>query len=101
MKSSLLALALLATPLLAEDLNAPKPPNVNHARVMLHLAGSERLIDYSDVFKIYTCEPQFISFETADGYVVSHHGTYTLVESKNATNLRSTVVPGRRFYDPK
>ena len=102
MKSCLLALALLATPAFAEDLKAPKPDSTNSARVLLHLAGSERVIDYANVYKIYTCDPQFISFETADGYVISHHGSYTLIEAKNAAaTLRSSVVPGRRFYDPK
>ena len=105
MKSRLLALSLLgliAAPAFAEDLKAPKPEQANCARVLLHLAGSDRLIDYRDVYKIYTCDPQFISFETADGYVVSHHGSYTLIEAKNGSaTLRSSVVPGRRFYDPK
>jgi hypothetical protein len=101
MKTCLLALTLLATTAFADDLTALKPEQPNCARVLLHLASGERLIDYPNVVKIYTCEPQFISFETIDGYVISHRGTYTLLEQKNGTSVRSNVVPGQRFFDPK
>ena len=63
MKRCLLALALLATTAFGEDLIALKPEHPGWARVLLHLAGGERLIDYPNVLKIYTSAPNFICFE--------------------------------------
>ena len=104
MKSPLAALAvssLLLVAAFAEDLQSPRPTAARNIRVLLHLSGSDRLLDYPDVCKILSCEAASISFETVDGFLVSHRGTYTIIEQKFGSNDRGTNPPGRRFYDPK
>ena len=85
---------------LAEDLSSPKP-GAGRIRVLLHLAGSERLIDYADVYKLYNCDANAISFETNDGFIVSHRGSYTLIVQKSAASEIRAATPGERFFDPK
>lgn len=102
----LLSCILLSTLALAEDLKAPKPDTTRSIRVLLHLPGSSRLIDYPDVYKVHACEPTYISFETSDGFLISHRGTYTLVEPRanvisRGGSLPGNTDPGQRFFDPK
>ena len=70
-------------------------------RVLLHLAGSDRVIDYSDVYKLHNCEANAISFETADGFIVTHRGPYTLIVQKSSAGEIRSATPGQRFFDPK
>jgi hypothetical protein len=92
---------LLLTTSFAEDLQSPRPTAARHIRILLHLAGSDRLIDYPDVDKILSSDPASISFETVDGFIVSHRGTYTIIEQKYGAGSRAQNPAGRRFFDPK
>jgi len=74
---------------------------LSRIRVLLHLNGGERLIDYSDVYRLHTTDPKMITFETGDGFLVTHHGSYTLILEKNSAGSARTVAPGQRFFDPK
>lgn len=96
-----LACGLMLTSASAEDLSAPKPGTGRPIRVLLHLAGSERLIDYNDVYKLYNCDANAISFETSDGFIVIHRGAYTLIVQKSAASEIRSSTPGERFFDPK
>lgn len=85
----------------AEDLAGPKPAASHLFRVLLHIPGSARAIDYIDVVKLHCCTPQSITFETYDGYIVAHQGPYTLVGPKTELQGRKGVLEGGRFFDPK
>lgn len=98
--SCLFAVAL-AWPAAAEDIKGPKPEPGRTIRVLLHLNGGERLIDYSDVYRLHTTDSKMITFETSDGFLVTHHGSYTLILDKNSAGSARTVAPGQRFFDPK
>jgi hypothetical protein len=103
---TLLTCAVFTAFATAEDLKAPKPDTNRSIRVLLHLPGSDRVIDYPDVYKIHACEPTHIYFETNDGFLVSHRGSYTLIEPRvNAISrgapVPSNTAPGQRFFDPK
>ncbi|MDQ3624228.1 MAG: hypothetical protein M3463_17360 [Verrucomicrobiota bacterium] len=91
----------LPWPAAAEDLKSPKPDGGRTIRVLLHLSGSERLIDYSDVYRLHSNDSKMISFETSDGFLITHHGSYTLILEKNAAGSSRAVPPGQRFFDPK
>lgn len=80
------------------DLRAPKAEAPRLLRVLLHLAGSPRLIDYPDVEKIICCEPTRITFETQDGSIVMHQGSFTVIQPRTAN---ATTSAGGRFYDVK
>jgi hypothetical protein len=100
---TLLALATLAFTLtaVAEDHAAPKPISTHLLRVLLHVQGAARALDYTDVVKVHCCNAQSISFETYDGFIVAHQGPYTLIGPKNELHHGKGVLAGTHFYDPK
>jgi hypothetical protein len=102
---TVLACSLLLGPASAEDsrpdLKSPKPDNFGPIRVLLHIAGSPRLIDYSDVCKILCSDPGQITFETNDGYVVTHQGAFTVIQQRATISSPASNPRGPRFYDPK
>jgi hypothetical protein len=83
----------------AEDLISPKAVGNQGIRVMLHINGNPRWIDYPDVYRVLCSEPLKIVFETIDGCVVVHQGTYTVIQQKAA--FTEHVSRGVRFYDAK
>jgi len=84
-----------------QDLQAPKPAASHLYRVLLHIQGSSRALDYPDVVKLHSCAPQSITFETYDGYIVAHQGPYTLIGPKSELHGHKGVLEGGRFFDPK
>jgi hypothetical protein len=98
---ALLCSVSLASAVLAEDLAGPKPAAAHLYRVLLHVQGSSRAIDYTDVVKLHACTPDSITFETYDGYIVAHQGPYTLIGPKSDLQGRKGVLEGGRFFDPK
>jgi hypothetical protein len=94
-----LALLLFAREAQSDDRMSPKPTGVQTARVLLHVAGSDRVIDFNDVSKVLCSEAAKIVFETHDGHVVVHQGTYTLIQQRNSFNEHQ--ARGIRFYDAK
>lgn len=98
---TLLALLCSLAFALAEESPAPKPTATHLFRVLLHIQGSPRGLDYTDVVKLHSCTPQSITFETYDGFIVAHQGPYTLVGPKNEMAGRKGVLEGGRFFDPK
>lgn len=89
--------ALADTP---PDLAAPKPENPRLLRILLHVSGSARLIDYPDVERLLCCEKDRVVFETQDGTVVMHVGSFTILEPRNAAT-RTSAGSGPRFFDIK
>lgn len=83
------------------DLRSPKPETNPLLRVLLYIAGSSRLIDYPDVYKILSCDDDRITFETQDGYVVTHHGQFTVIQQKAALSEAHANPHGPRFFDVK
>lgn len=98
---TLLALLCSLTVALADDSQAPKPTTTYLFRVLLHIQGSARSLDYTDVVKLHCCAPNAITFETYDGFIVAHQGPYTLIGPKNEMAGRKGVAEGGRFFDPK
>ena len=82
-----------------EDLVSPKAVGNQGIRVLLHINGNPRSIDYSDVYRVLCSEPQKIVFETIDGFVVVHQGTYTVIAQK--APFQEHHSRGVRFYDAK
>jgi len=97
----LLAALLPGVAASAEDLAGPKPAAPHLFRVLLHVPGSPRALDDTDVVKLYCCGPQSITFETADGCIVVHPGPYTLIGPRHELQNRKELLEGPRFYDPK
>jgi hypothetical protein len=103
----LLATCLLLSPAFAEDtlldLLGPKPADVRSIRVLLHLPGSARLIDYPDVCKVVSCDANCIVFETHDGTAITHRGGFTVIQPRNIVSepVRARLDPGPRFYETK
>ena len=95
----LLALAALATASGAEDLSSPETAGPQSIRVLLHIGTSERLLDYQDVAKVIDCKADQITFETQGGLVVTHRGTFTVIQ--NRTSFSDHQSRGVRFYDAK
>ncbi|HEX8295486.1 MAG TPA: hypothetical protein VF593_04260 [Chthoniobacteraceae bacterium] len=82
------------------DLKSPKPEFARMLRILLHTAGSSRMIDYPDVAKVVCVDPGQITFETSDGYVVTHQGTWTVIQQRSsATEAHGSS--GTRFFDAK
>jgi hypothetical protein len=89
------------------DLTGPKAVQPQLLRVLLHLPGTGRLIDYPDVERIVCCDAGRIVFATQDGQIVVHQGGFTVVVPRDAPPA-ATARPsasggtiGPRFYDPK
>jgi hypothetical protein len=97
----LLCSLTLTVALAEENPQAPKPTTNYLFRVLLHIQGSSRTLDYTDVVKLHCCAPQAITFETYDGFIVAHQGPYTLIGPKNELVGRKGVAEGGRFFDPK
>ncbi len=85
----------------ADDQQSPKPTASHLFRVLLHVPGVQRTLDYCDVVKIHSCSPESITFETFDGFIVAHQGVYTLIGPKSELQNRKGVLEGGRFFDPK
>ncbi len=98
---SLLCSLTLSAAVFADDSQAPKPTTNYLFRVLLHIQGSPRSLDYTDVVKLHCCAPQAITFETYDGFIVAHQGAYTLIGPKTEMAGRKGVAEGGRFFDPK
>lgn len=96
----LCAFALL-THASADDQLSPKPTATYLFRVLLHVPGVQRTLDYTDVVKIHSCTHESITFETSDGFIVAHQGAYTLIGPKTELQNRKGVLEGGRFFDPK
>ncbi len=105
--ATLLASCLLFSPAFAEDtkpdLLAPKPADIRSIRVLLHIPGSPRLIDYPDVCKVVSCDSDCIVFETHDGTAITHRGSFTVIQPRNivSESVRNRLSPGPRFYETK
>lgn len=99
--ASLAALFALTALAFAQDLTGPKPAASHLFRILLHVSGSPRVIDYTDVVKLHCCTPQSITFETYDGFIVAHQGPYTLIGPRTEMQGRKGVLEGGRFFDPK
>ncbi len=96
----LAALALTASARAEDgpDLRSPKSEAPRLIRIFLYVPGSSRLIDYPDVERIICCDKERIAFETQDGHVVMHHGPFTVIQPRTASN---TTSDGSKFYDVK
>jgi hypothetical protein len=105
--ATILAAFLLITPVFAEDtkpdLTALKPVDQRSIRVLLYIPGGPRLIDYSDVCKVVSCDEHCILFETHDGTTITHRGGYTIIQPRNLVPERTQrrLSPGPQFYESK
>lgn len=86
----------------AADLASPKPTSNQNLRVLLHIPGSARLLDYPEVCRVHTCDKDQITFETHDGYIVTHRGSFTVIQHRNTVpSGQNPLSPGPRYYEPK
>jgi hypothetical protein len=86
---------------LKPDLKAPKPVNFQSMRVLLYVPGSARMLDYPDVCEILCCDQGEITFETHDGFIITHQGAFTVMQAKNSIKSVQHPKRGPRFYDAK
>jgi hypothetical protein len=86
---------------LRPDLRAPKPEGFRNMRVLLYVPGSARLLDYPDVSEILCCDQGQITFETVDGFIITHQGAFTIMQAKNSVKALQHPLRGPRFYDSK
>ena len=98
--SLLCFLTLLTARASAEDVAGPKPVAVGLMRILLHVPGVARALDYTDVLKVHHCDAGSITFETNDSYIVVHHGPYTLIGAKNELSGKK-FSDGPKFFDVK
>jgi hypothetical protein len=95
-----LASFCLAVTSFAQEMSAPKPLPGRACRILLYIKGSDRVLDYHDVIKVHAAEPNAVTFETTDGFIVVHQGAFTLIGPK--TEFADHTRAGRvRFFDPK
>jgi hypothetical protein len=76
------SLTFLALPCTAAD-NGPKPPSTRQYRIILYVPHSTQPYEYTDVAKIIKSDPAHIIFETSDGFVIIHNGSYTSIQPKD------------------
>ena len=91
------ACALLSLQTLAQDsVNvSPRADYLNPIRVLLYVPGTDLVFDYPDVCRIFCALAAEISFETQDGSVVTHRGTYTIIQTRNSV----VTIPPQRETD--
>jgi hypothetical protein len=100
---------MLAASVSGDDLAAPKPSVGRASRVFLHIVGSPRALEYSDVIKVHVLDNDGITFETQDGFIIVHRGPFTLIGPKIELFSDSSSSTGRlhsssgrvRFFEAK
>ena len=103
---SISACALLSISAFAQEpaIPSPRADYLNPIRILLYVPGTDLLFDYPDVCRVLCSAAAQISFETRDGTVVTHQGTYTIIQARNAiaeAPRRHLPSLGPRFYDIK